>query len=154
MRLVLRLRPLAFATFLVRRLRIGACGVGACGFWRLWQLPVLSFVLRRLFFHKKSARPVCLSLQCKQVGRCKGGVSFRKAVQRLRVHMVHQSAAARDALFQSASHCKYATVSVMSFDLISFHQHKNKPISLSFAPKSGCLSHDTVLTTRTGLLQF
>ena len=38
--LVLRLRPLAFATFLVWRLRIGACGVGACGFWRLWQLPV------------------------------------------------------------------------------------------------------------------
>jgi len=30
---------LAFATFLVWRLRIGACGVGACGFWRLWQLP-------------------------------------------------------------------------------------------------------------------
>ena len=38
-RLVLRLRPLAFATFLVWRLRIGACGVGACGFWRLRQLP-------------------------------------------------------------------------------------------------------------------
>ena len=36
----MRLRPLAFATFLVWRLRIGACGVGACGFWRLWQLPV------------------------------------------------------------------------------------------------------------------
>jgi len=34
-RLVLRLRPLAFATFLAWRLRIGACGVGACGFWRL-----------------------------------------------------------------------------------------------------------------------
>ena len=31
---MLRLRPLAFATFLVWRLRIGACG-----FWRLWQLP-------------------------------------------------------------------------------------------------------------------
>jgi len=29
------LRPLAFAAFLVWRLRIGACGVGACGFWRL-----------------------------------------------------------------------------------------------------------------------
>jgi len=26
---------LAFATFLVWQLRIGACGVGACGFWRL-----------------------------------------------------------------------------------------------------------------------
>jgi len=38
-RSVLRLRPLAFATFLVWRLRIGACGVGACGFWRLGQLP-------------------------------------------------------------------------------------------------------------------
>ena len=37
----MRLRPLAFATFLVWRLRIGACGVGACGFWRLWQLPPL-----------------------------------------------------------------------------------------------------------------
>jgi len=36
---VLRLRPLAFATSVVWRLRIGACGVGACGFWRLWQLP-------------------------------------------------------------------------------------------------------------------
>ena len=35
----MRLRPLAFATFLVWRLRIGACGVGACDFWRLWQLP-------------------------------------------------------------------------------------------------------------------
>jgi len=34
-----RLRPLAFATFLVWCLRIGACGVGACGFGRLWQLP-------------------------------------------------------------------------------------------------------------------
>ena len=30
----MRLRPLAFATFLVWRLRISACG-----FWRLWQLP-------------------------------------------------------------------------------------------------------------------
>jgi len=28
----MRLRPLAFATFLVWRLRIGACGVGACSF--------------------------------------------------------------------------------------------------------------------------
>jgi len=44
--LVLRLRPLAFATFLVRRLRIGACGVGACGLWRLWQLPVRYHFLR------------------------------------------------------------------------------------------------------------
>jgi len=34
---VLRFRPLAFATFLVWRLRIGACGLGACGFWRLRQ---------------------------------------------------------------------------------------------------------------------
>ena len=41
-RLVLRLRPLAFATFLVWRLRIGACGVDACRFWRLWQLPLNS----------------------------------------------------------------------------------------------------------------
>ena len=42
MRLVLRLRPLAFATFLVWRLLIGACSVGACGFWRSWQLPPTS----------------------------------------------------------------------------------------------------------------
>jgi len=42
--LVLRLRSLAFATFLVWRLRIGARGVGACGFWRLWQLPNNSIV--------------------------------------------------------------------------------------------------------------
>ena len=43
-RLALRIRPLAFATLLVWRFvggfarlvrRIGACGVGACGFWRL-----------------------------------------------------------------------------------------------------------------------
>jgi len=34
----LRLRPLAFTTFLVWRLRIGACGVGACGFWR-YRMP-------------------------------------------------------------------------------------------------------------------
>jgi len=38
----LRLRPLAFATFLVWRLRIGACGVGACGFWRSRQLPQIT----------------------------------------------------------------------------------------------------------------
>jgi len=29
---------LAFATFLVWRLRTGACGVGACGFWR-YRMP-------------------------------------------------------------------------------------------------------------------
>jgi len=34
-RLVLRLRTLAFATFLVWLLQIGARGVGARGFWRL-----------------------------------------------------------------------------------------------------------------------
>jgi len=27
-------------TFLVWQLRIGACGVGACAFWPLWQLPI------------------------------------------------------------------------------------------------------------------
>jgi len=32
---------LAFATFLVRRLRTGACGVGACGFWR-YRMPPLT----------------------------------------------------------------------------------------------------------------
>jgi len=31
---------LAFATFLVWRLRTGACGVGACGFWRYRMPPV------------------------------------------------------------------------------------------------------------------
>jgi len=29
----------AFATFLVWRLRTGACGVGACGFWRYRMAP-------------------------------------------------------------------------------------------------------------------
>jgi len=43
----MQLRPLAFATFLVWRLRIGACGVGACGFWALKTAT-------RLFFQKKS----------------------------------------------------------------------------------------------------
>jgi len=32
------IRTLAFATFLVWRLRTGACGVGACGFWR-YRMP-------------------------------------------------------------------------------------------------------------------
>jgi len=32
---------LAFAAFLVWRLRTGACGVGACGFWRYRMPPVL-----------------------------------------------------------------------------------------------------------------
>jgi len=31
---------MAFATFLVWRLRTGACGVGACGFWRYGMAPV------------------------------------------------------------------------------------------------------------------
>jgi len=38
---VLRLRPLAFATFLVWRLWIGACG-----FWRIRQLPFSSSIWR------------------------------------------------------------------------------------------------------------
>jgi len=33
---------LAFANFLVWRLRTGACGVGACGFWR-YRMPTLHF---------------------------------------------------------------------------------------------------------------
>jgi len=33
---------MAFATFLVWWLRIGACGVGACGFWRLWFLALMT----------------------------------------------------------------------------------------------------------------
>ena len=37
---MLRLRPLAFANFLVCWLPIGACSVGACGFWRLSPLHV------------------------------------------------------------------------------------------------------------------
>jgi len=32
----------AFATFLVWRLRTGACGVGACGFWRYRMPPPTS----------------------------------------------------------------------------------------------------------------
>jgi len=36
----LRLRPSAFATFLVWRLRIGACGVGACGFGAYDSYPI------------------------------------------------------------------------------------------------------------------
>jgi len=34
---------LAFATFLVWRLRTGACGVGACGFWRYRMPPVFYY---------------------------------------------------------------------------------------------------------------
>jgi len=40
---------LAFATFLVWRLQTGACGVGACGFWRYRMPPKLGYV--RLGLH-------------------------------------------------------------------------------------------------------
>jgi len=40
---------LALATFLVWRLRTGACGVGACGFWRYRMPPVLAEVPFLLF---------------------------------------------------------------------------------------------------------
>jgi len=43
---------LAFATFLNWRSRIGACGVGACGFWRLLQLPRLTTLLSRVTMQK------------------------------------------------------------------------------------------------------
>jgi len=33
---------MAFATFLVWRLRTGACGVGACGFWRYRMPPAFT----------------------------------------------------------------------------------------------------------------
>jgi len=36
---------LAFATFLVWRLRTGACGVGACGFWRYRMPPKKETIL-------------------------------------------------------------------------------------------------------------
>jgi len=36
------MRPLAFATFLVWRLRTDACDVGACGFWRYRMPPFFS----------------------------------------------------------------------------------------------------------------
>jgi len=49
-------RPLAFATFLVWRLRIGACGVGACGFWRLRQLPNEKSLKRRGAFDSAKNR--------------------------------------------------------------------------------------------------
>jgi len=36
---------LAFATFLVWWLRTGACGVGACGFWR-YRMPPIKYNLK------------------------------------------------------------------------------------------------------------
>ena len=55
----MRLRPLAFATFLVWRLRIGASGVGACGFWRLWQLRgLVRFGYRHFSFEKENITPI------------------------------------------------------------------------------------------------
>jgi len=47
---VLRLRTLAFATFLVWRLRTGACGVGASGFGRYRMPPVEIGILKALKF--------------------------------------------------------------------------------------------------------
>jgi len=43
--LVLRLRPLAFATFLVWRLRTGVCGVGACDSYPNFELCGLRFLM-------------------------------------------------------------------------------------------------------------
>ena len=40
----MRLRPFAFATFLVLRLRIGACGVGACDFGAYDSYPKFSLI--------------------------------------------------------------------------------------------------------------
>jgi len=46
---------LAFATFLVWRLRTGACGVGACGFWRYRMPPfkLIKMLLEKDFFSHK-----------------------------------------------------------------------------------------------------
>jgi len=50
--LVLRLRPLAFATFLVWRLRIGACGFGAYDSYP--SLPTLRIKSLAFFLHLSS----------------------------------------------------------------------------------------------------
>jgi len=42
------IRTLAFATFLVWRLRTGACAVGACGFWR-YRMPPKTGDLYRIY---------------------------------------------------------------------------------------------------------
>ena len=49
------MRTLAFATFLVWRLRTGACGVGACGFWR-YQCPPIKPTRRQ------RTRSMCVNL--------------------------------------------------------------------------------------------
>ena len=49
MRLVLRLRTLAFAAFLVWRLRIGACGVGVCVFFGSYDIYPMKIVGKSLF---------------------------------------------------------------------------------------------------------
>jgi len=43
------MRTLAFATFLIWWLRTGACGVGACGFWR-FRMPPPPLCLNRDIF--------------------------------------------------------------------------------------------------------
>jgi len=56
---------LAFATFLVWRLRTGACGVDACGFWR-YRMPPVYFTAKknkkingnRSFFSSKIFYPI------------------------------------------------------------------------------------------------
>jgi len=55
--IIWRLRTLAFATFLVWRLPIGACGVNACGFWcyGFWRIPqpfVQKFLGSRFIFFR------------------------------------------------------------------------------------------------------
>jgi len=58
------MRTLAFATFFVWRLRTGACGVGACGFWRYRMPPTKLQInpcwLRTLNRHETSPKQVSL----------------------------------------------------------------------------------------------
>jgi len=51
---------LAFATFLVWRLRTGACGIGACGFWRYRMPPAreMSSEAYHGAFHKLSPQKI------------------------------------------------------------------------------------------------
>jgi len=74
-----RLRFLAFATFLVWRLRIGACGVGTCGFWCLWQLPKVGNV-----------KNLCFTLNLGFSELSKGAIRVRWR-QRSREILLHQT---------------------------------------------------------------
>jgi len=56
---------LAFATFLVWRLRTGACGVGACGFWRYGMPPIFLRFIELLIGEVKQGLVPCVSLRCR-----------------------------------------------------------------------------------------